>query len=92
LDWQTGVQVNGKAMIKAGDTLVIAGTPNEFPENDIYRAVEGRAGGVLAVFSTTDGTLLKTYRLDSPPVWDALAVASGRLFLAQKDGSLVCFQ
>jgi len=31
LDWQTGVQVNGKAMIKAGDTLVIAGTPNELP-------------------------------------------------------------
>jgi hypothetical protein len=79
-------------MIKVGDTLVIAGTPNEFPEDDIDRAVEGRAGGVLAIFSTADGTLLKTHRLDSPPVWDAMATAGGRLFLAQKDGSLVCFQ
>ncbi len=92
VDWQTGVQVNGKAMIEAGDWLVIAGTPNEFPEDDVYRAVEGRAGGVLAVFSTADGEMIASHRLAAPPAWDAMAAADGRLFLACKDGTLICFE
>jgi outer membrane protein assembly factor BamB len=90
-DWQIGVPVNGKAMIKSGDALFVAGTPNEFPDDDLYRAVEGRAGGILALFSTADGKTLKTHRLESPPVWDGMAAAGDRLFVSLTSGHLQCW-
>jgi outer membrane protein assembly factor BamB len=90
LDWQRNVQINGKAMIKAGESLVIAGTPNEFPAANFYRAVEGGAGGVLAIASVADGTLRKMTRLEAPPVWDGMAAANGRLYIATADGKVIC--
>jgi hypothetical protein len=54
--------MDGKAMLKAGDVLFVAGTPNEYPHDDVYRAVEGRAGGVL-VAASDDGKTLRRYRL-----------------------------
>lgn len=90
LDWQRSVQINGKAMIKARNCLVIAGTPNEFPEDNFYRAVEGRAGGVLIMVSIADGSPYKTTRLEAPPVWDGMAAANGRLYIATVDGKVVC--
>jgi len=30
-------------------------------------------------------------KLDSIPVWDGMAVAQGRLFIATKDGKVTCF-
>ena len=77
-------------MIKARNCLVIAGTPNEFPEDNFYRAVEGRAGGVLIMVSIADGSPYKTTRLEAPPVWDGMAAANGRLYIATVDGKVVC--
>ena len=91
LDWAGGVPINGKAMLKSGDALFIAGMPNELPEEDIYRAVEGRAGGSLVVFSAADGKALKTYRLESPPVWDGLAASNGRLVMSLASGHVQCW-
>jgi hypothetical protein len=90
LDWQRNVQINSKAMIKAGESLVIAGTPNEFPEDNFYRAVEGGTGGVLAIASVADGTPRKMTRLEAPPVWDGMAAAKGRLYIATADGKVIC--
>ncbi|MGD8240224.1 MAG: hypothetical protein PVH68_16840 [Armatimonadota bacterium] len=77
--------------VKSGGALFIAGMPNEFPEDDFYRAVEGRAGGMLLVASAGDGKALKTYRLDSPPVWDGLAAANGRLVMSLASGQVQCW-
>jgi outer membrane protein assembly factor BamB len=90
-DWQQGVPFNGKAMLKAGDLLYIAGTPVEFPADDLYRAVEGRAGGVLAVVSTMDGSTLKTRSLDAPPVWDGMAAANNCLLISLANGHVQCW-
>jgi hypothetical protein len=90
-DWDTAAPVNAKAMLKAGDLLFIAGTPNEFPKDDIYRAVEGRAGGVLVAASAADGKTMKQYRLGSRPAWDGMAAAKRRLVLSLTSGHVQCW-
>jgi len=91
LDWQVNIQVHPVALLKAGEVIFVAGMPNEFPEDDIYRVVEGRAGGVLVAASSTDGKVLKTYRLQSPPVWDGMAAANGKLFISLANGQVQCW-
>jgi len=51
----------------------------------------GMKGGLLWVLSAEDGKKLADYRLDSIPVFDGMAVASGKLLLSLKDGSVACF-
>jgi len=89
--WDTGVFLNGKAMLRAGDVLFIAGTPNEYPSDDIFRAVEGRAGGMLVTASATNGQTLETYHLESPPVWGGTAAANNRLFISLTSGYVQCW-
>ena len=86
-------------MALAGDVLFVAGTPVAFPQDDpstssaqaLARAYEGRMGGTLWAASAATGEKLAEYKLDAAPVWDSLAVAGGRLYLATQDGKLRCF-
>lgn len=89
--WETSIPLTGKAMALAGDVLFIAGTPVTFPEDDLARGYEGRLGGVLYTVSASTGEKLAEYKLDAAPVWDSVAVAQGRLYIATKDGNLHCF-
>ena len=50
----------------------------------------GREGGFLQTVCTATGEMLAELHLDSPPVWDGMAAANGRLFLSTKDGSVLC--
>jgi hypothetical protein len=77
-------------MVLAGDVLFVAGTPIVFPEGDLAKAYEGRAGGILWAGSATTGEKLSQYKLDAPPSWDSLAAANGQLFLSLTDGRVVC--
>jgi len=54
-------------------------------------AFSGHKGAVLWVVSAADGKKLAEYRLDSPPVFDGMAAAGGRLFLATRAGEVLCF-
>ena len=71
-----------EAMILAGDNLFLAGTRN-------FATHEGK--GILWVFSAGDGKKLKEYELSTPPVFEGLAAAGGRLYVATQDGKLLCF-
>ncbi len=51
----------------------------------------GRDGRLLAV-SARDGTTLADHGLTGPPVFDGLVAARGRLYLATKDGKVVCLK
>lgn len=53
--------------------------------------LESRQGAVLYAVSASDGEKLAEYKLDSLPVWDGMAAANGRLYLAMKDGKVLCF-
>ena len=45
----------------------------------------------VLVFSAGDGTKMAEHRLSSPPVWEGMAAARGRLYLTLMDGSVTCF-
>jgi len=89
--WRANIPLTGKAMALAGDVLFVAGTPVAFPEGDLAKAYEGRMGGVLWAASAATGEKLAEYKLDAAPVWDSMAVAGNRLYIATQDGKLRCF-
>lgn len=87
--WSQNVEPEARAMILAGDTLFIAGPHGETHEDP--DAFAGKLGVSLQAISAADGTRLASYELKSLPVFDGLAAARGRLFLATRDGKLTCY-
>jgi hypothetical protein len=90
--WKTFLPVRIRAMVKAGDTLFVAGPPDELDAKDPYAALDGKKGAKLVAVSAKDGKKLTERALDVPPVFDGLIAASGRLFAALEDGSLACME
>ncbi|MEA3367472.1 MAG: PQQ-binding-like beta-propeller repeat protein, partial [Planctomycetota bacterium] len=88
--WEQRVDIRITAMVRAGKTLFAAGSPDLVDPKDPHGAWEGRKGGVLAAFDTADGKELARYNLAAPPVWDSLAAAGGRLYVATRDGRILC--
>ncbi len=96
-----------RAMVLAGNTLFVAGPPDlvderrawgHFFEPDIRRklheqvaALEGKRGGLLWAVNAADGSKLAEYKLDSPPIFDAMVAAKGKLFMSLADGAIICF-
>ncbi len=89
--WSVWVPIRVRAMVLAGDTLFVAGPPDVLDPGDPLAAFEGRRGARLWAVSTTNGRKLAEYQLASPPVFDGLAAAGGRLYLSTQDGRLSCF-
>ncbi|MHC4693540.1 MAG: LamG domain-containing protein, partial [Planctomycetota bacterium] len=107
-NWTKDMSMFARAMVLAGKVLFIAGPPDVLDEPQAFRqinksqvrrdlveqvaAFNGEKGAVLAAISITDGTELEQYDLDSPPVFDGMAAAGGRLYLATLNGSVVCME
>jgi outer membrane protein assembly factor BamB len=96
-----------RAMVLANDTLFIAGPPDVLDEDQAYQwpedpqvkakaikqdeALAGKGGAFLLGLSAKKGETQFKVDLPSPPVWDGMAVAAGKLFIADKQGHLTCF-
>jgi hypothetical protein len=89
--WSVKLPVLARALVLAGDTLFFAGPPDIFASDDPTGAWEGAKGGALLAVSAREGKTLAQYDLASPPVFDGMAAANGRLYLATMDGRIVCF-
>jgi hypothetical protein len=46
--------------------------------------------GLLEVRSAEDGNKIDEMKIGKTPIWDGLAAANGRLYLAGADGEVVC--
>ncbi len=101
--WSDEVPVLVRAMVLAGETLFIAGPRDMLreegtakgKENQILEqeaALTGKAGAVLWAVSAEDGEKLHEYKLDYPPVFDGMAAAGDRLYLACVDGHISCWR
>lgn len=107
LHWSvTAPPLHTRAMVLAGQTLLVAGPPDVLNEDDAFErphdpqvrakiiaqdaAYEGKHGALLMGVSITDGKSRFQIELPAPPVWDGMAVAEGRLFLCDRDGRLIC--
>jgi len=88
--WMTWLPVRVRAMVKAGNTLFVAGPPDVLDPKDPFAAFEGRKGARLVAVSATDGKKLSETKLESPPVFDGMIAAGGRLFASLRDGTVVC--
>ena len=105
-DWSESVPFMARAMVLTADALFAAGPPAVIDETEVYlhygdpevqakmqqqiEAFEGRDGAILMAAAKQDGAKLSAYHLDSPPVFDGMAAAGGKLFLSMLDGSVLC--
>ncbi|MCK4958196.1 MAG: hypothetical protein KAT00_02325, partial [Planctomycetes bacterium] len=55
-----------------------------------YAALDGRKGALLRAVSAKDGRELSEVRLDTPPAFDGMIAADGKLLITLEDGRLVC--
>ena len=92
--WTEAVTIRPRAMLKAGDLIVIGGMPAGMEGNPFAIVGEAKEGpqGRLALLSAADGKAAIELNIDSPPVWDGLAAAHGALFVTCVDGSVVAMQ
>ncbi|MFW6164402.1 MAG: PQQ-binding-like beta-propeller repeat protein, partial [Planctomycetota bacterium] len=95
-----------RAMVKAGDMLFVAGPPDVVDQRRSFRlpddpkmqaalrrqrqAWEGKLGARLWAVSAADGQPQGRWKLDALPVFDGMAAAGGRLYLAAADGRVLC--
>lgn len=89
--WMERIPVRVRAMVLAGDRLFVGGPPDVVDPKDPLGAFEGRKGGLLYSIDATTGKRTAEHALASPPVFNGMAAARGRLFLALEDGTVACF-
>jgi len=87
--WSQRARLEAHAMVLAGKTLFVAG-----PLGDTRRslaAFQGAEGIRLLAIAAADGVELAECELDALPVFDGMAAAGDRLYLATTDGKVRCF-
>jgi hypothetical protein len=106
-DWTQSSPQLVRAMVLADETLFIAGPPDLIDEVQTLQtfdkvetqerlarqaaALKGAEGATLRAVSTAGGETLSELTLDRAPVFDGLAAAGGKLYMATTDGNVVCF-
>ncbi len=90
--WSVFIPVRVRAMVAAGDKLFVAGPPDVVPDDDPLAAFEGRLGAMLWAFAADSGQKVgEVAQLESPPAYDGLIAAAGRLYLSDESGRVLCF-
>jgi hypothetical protein len=105
-DWSKDVPLTVAAMALADQTLFVAGPPDLLNEEQAWEnidedetqqvaaaqleALRGAEGSTLWAVSADTGERLAQCALPSVPIYDGMAAAYGRLYVALADGSVVC--
>ena len=88
--WSREIPVVVWAMVLAGETLFAAGAPMPgSAEPDLDSA---RSPGTLIAVSAPSGRDVSTCKLAAQPVFDGMAAAGGKLYVALRNGSVICLQ
>ncbi len=90
--WTGQQPVIARAMVLTKNGLFLAGPPDVFSSKEPAETLEGKKGGLLYVLSTADGSELARHELESPPVFDGMAAADGKLYMATTDGEVLCLE
>ncbi|MHC4199677.1 MAG: outer membrane protein assembly factor BamB family protein, partial [Planctomycetota bacterium] len=105
--WSRETQLHVTSMLVAGDRLFVAGPPSVVNEaaaftdpldervraklKDQTAAFRGDKGGLLEIVAVDSGEGIAEMTLDYLPAFDGMAAAEEKLFLASRDGLLVCY-
>jgi len=88
--WSREIPVVVRAMVLAGETLFAAGAP--MPPSGEPDFDSARNPGTLIAVSAPSGRDVSTCRLAAQPVFDGMAAANGKLYVALRNGQVVCLQ
>lgn len=104
-NWTAELPFYVRAMVKAGDKLVVCGPDKILHEQDAMRRypdksvlktldeqdaiLDGQRGSRLWVVDAETGKILERHDLPRLPAWDGMAAAEGRVYLATQDG-VIC--
>ena len=88
--WSTPIAIRANSLVVGPEHLYLAGVRDRADKKDPWAHLDGRMGGLLLICSKSNGETKTEIKLASPPVFDGIAAANGRLFVSCKDGSLVC--
>ena len=105
--WTKDLPIVARALVLADKTLFVAGPRDLIDEEQTFRRIDdpavipglqtqaaalaGRKGAMLMAVSANDGEEAARYELDSPPIFDGMAAAGGRLYVVTMDGQVRCF-
>ncbi|MHC4916526.1 MAG: outer membrane protein assembly factor BamB family protein [Planctomycetota bacterium] len=73
--------IRPRALLLAADRVFLAGPEDAYPAKR----------SMLVCHSASDGKQLSKIEIASPPVFDGIAAANGRLYISTADGRLRCF-
>ena len=92
MDWSAEANIQTRALLVTNNEglMIAAGAKGDWVTSE--RAFNGEEGSVIKIMSTKDGKTLAELQISAPPVHDGLIAANGKLFVALKDGSVVCFE
>ncbi|MFQ6132883.1 MAG: PQQ-binding-like beta-propeller repeat protein [Armatimonadota bacterium] len=95
LIWAVDDRIQPRAMVLAGDVLLVAGWLDALAIEErtgiaLYPAAPDPRPAVLRALSTRDGKTITEYGLSREPVFDGMCAAYGRLFISLKDGTVLC--
>jgi hypothetical protein len=54
-------------------------------------SLAGKRGAIVTIVNTGNGQVARDFTIDSPPVWDGVSVAQGRIFIVTADGKIRCY-
>jgi len=89
--WSSRISIRAQSLLVSDNCLYLAGTRDVVDEKDPWAHVEGRMGGVLAVYARADGKKLDEVPISSAPVFDGLSASNGNVFLVTRDGNIRCY-
>lgn len=101
-NWTAEIPFFVRAMIKTSDKLIICGPEKiidekgvigRYPKESVLQELkqqeailDGQKGSHLWVVRASDGHVLEKHQLPAQPVWDGMATAEGRIYLATQNG------
>jgi len=86
--WTLDTPLQIRAMVLAGDELFVAGWVDRVSPR---QSDSGKPRIVLWRIDTADGNRSEELALGARPVFDGMAAAYGKLYMASADGSVACF-
>ncbi|HUU91184.1 MAG TPA: PQQ-binding-like beta-propeller repeat protein, partial [Phycisphaerae bacterium] len=105
--WTRDVPMMVRAMALAGRTLLVAGPQDLLDEDAAFQtfadratqeqladqdaALAGKRGALMHAVDADTGKTTAEYKMESPPVFDGLIVAGGKVFIVTTDGRLQCW-
>jgi hypothetical protein len=84
--WKCDIDFAVRGMVKAGDLLFAAG-----PKQARQILFEDSAASKMAVFSADKGKMLSSIEIPCQPVFDGMAAADKRIYMALVNGQVVCY-